>query len=478
MESDIEWNPIVPKTLQRQLKWEFSIFMILLMVEIFLTILFGLSYTTIFHADQLLNFDEIYQDVLELGPEEAFRINNLPEGVEIEVINDNNQIIDQYNSKRRPGYKYSQKEINMFLNNHYLDIYAHYPEDDSQEFVLFFVPNVDNSTPLDAIFFSVGFFLLLVFLTIHVISQRLGYKFLTPLNALMHGVRTIQNGDYKAEIEFISNSEFDQVRDAINDLSSNLSKEILKRKEVEASRNQLIVDISHDLKTPLTNVIGYSEVLLRNLHQAPHQDQQHREMKRYLEIISKNGKQANDLLQDLAELSQLQAPNLKIVCKSVDLPEFLREFAISNIPELEEAGFQYVFEIPEEEIACEIDEQKLRRAFQNLVDNAIKYNTEGTELKIRLLEDEKNIRLVFQDDGIGIPHAYQADIFEPFIRADQDRNRSTGGSGLGLAITKKIIEKHGGKISLYSDPSGSTFSILLSKKCTCDLKIDEIEIER
>ena len=463
MESAIEWNPIVTRNLQRQLKWEFSIFMILLVVEIALTLLFSYSYTTIFHSDEFLDFNEIYHDVIELGPEEAFLKNDLPKGVGIEIVNDNNQITSQYNSKHRPGYKYSQKEINMFLNNLQLDVYAHYPKNDNQDFVLFFVPNADSTTHLDVIFISIGFFLLLVFLTIHVTSERLGSKFLDPLKALMHGIRTLRSGDYDTEITFVSNSEFDLVRDAINDLSSSLSTEILKRKEVEASRNQLIVDLSHDLKTPLTNVIGYSEVVLRNLNQSSHQCEQHREIKRYIEIIANNGKQANYLLQDLAELSQLQAPNLKIVRIPVDLPEFLREFAISCIPELEEAGFRYAFEIPEEEILCEIDEQKLRRAFQNLVNNAVKYNTEGTELKIRLLDDEKTVRLIFQDDGVGIPLTYQAEIFEPFVRADEARNRSTGGSGLGLAITKKIIEKHGGKISLYSDPSGSTFSILLYK---------------
>lgn len=475
MESDIEWNPLVTRNLQRQLKWEFIIFMILLLVEIFLTILFSITYTAIFHAEELLDFDEIYHDVIEVGPEEAFRINDLPKDVWIEIINDNNQVINRFNSPRLPGYQYTQKEINMFLNNLYLDVYAYYPEDNNQDFVLFFMPNADGAIHFDVILASVGFFLLLVYMTIHVISRRLGFKFLDPLNALMQGIRTLQKGDYSTKIEFVSNSEFDQVRDAINGLSSNLSQEILKRKEVEASRNQLLVDVSHDLKTPLTNVIGYSEVLLQNLSQAPYQDKQQK-MKRYLEIIAKNGKQANYLLQDLSELSLLQAPNLQIDCKPVDLPEFLREFVIDCMPELDEVGFLYDFEIPEKEISCAIDERKLRRAFQNLIDNAIKYNPMGTKLKIQLLDEGETVRLVFQDDGIGIPEEYQAEIFDPFVRADNDRNRSTGGSGLGLAITKKIIEKHGGTISLYSDPAGTTFSILLCKTCKCDL--EELETEQ
>ena len=100
----------------------------------------------------------------------------------------------------------------------------------------------------------------------------------------------------------------------------------------------------------------------------------------------------------------------------------------------------------------------------------------GTKLKIQLLDEGENVRLVFQDDGIGIPEEYQAEIFDPFVRADNDRNRSTGGSGLGLAITKKIIEKHGGTISLYSDPAGTTFSILLCKTLKCD--VEELETEQ
>lgn len=476
MESDIEWNPIVIKNLQRQLKWEFLIFMVLLMVEIVLTILFSITYTAIFHEEELLDFNEIYQDVTELGPEEAFRINELPEGVGIETINDNNQIIDRYNSPRLPGYQYTQKEINIFLNDLYIDVYAYYPEDESQDFVLFFVPSADGAIPYDVILASVLFFLLLVYLTIHVISKRLGFKFLDPLNALMRGIKTLQKGDYATKIVFVSNSEFDQVRDAINVLSHDLDCEIKKRQKLEASRNQLIVDVSHDLKTPLTNVIGYSEVLLRNLDHIPHQNEQHVEMKRYLEIITKNGKQANYLLRDLSELSQLQTPDLRVNCTAIDMPEFLREFAIGCIPELEEAGFSYHFEIPEKEILCEFDDQKIHRAFQNLVDNAIKYNPKGTELKIQLIEEDQNVLLVFTDNGVGIPDDCQADIFEPFVRADPDRNRITGGSGLGLAITKKIIEKHGGSITMESNTSGTTFQLLLYKTCQCHEM--NLELER
>lgn len=364
----------------------------------------------------------------------------------------------------------------MFLNDLFIDVYAYYPEDDNQDFVLFFVPSADGAIPYDVILTSVGFFLLLVYLTIHVISRRLGFKFLDPLNALMRGIRTLQMGNYSTKIDFVSNSEFDQVRDAINVLSHDLDCEIKKRQKLEASRNQLIVDVSHDLKTPLTNVIGYSEVLLRNLNHIPEQNKEHADMKRYLEIITKNGKQANYLLRDLSELSQLQTPDLQINCTAIDMPEFLREFAIGCIPELEEAGFTYHFEIPEKEILCEIDEQKIHRAFQNLVDNAIKYNPSGTDLKICLLDEDQSVRLIFQDNGIGIPEKYQSEIFDPFVRADQDRNRITGGSGLGLAITKKILEKHGGSISLQSDSSGTTFTIVLYKTCSCIL--NKIEIER
>jgi signal transduction histidine kinase len=436
----------------------------LLLVEIGLTLLFGFSYTTIFHSEELLDFDDIYQDVVELGAETAFQVNDLPEDIHIEILDDKNTIVDGYRSDKPNGYRYSQKEINMFLNNLYLDVYAFYPKDDSKKFVLFFVPNRNGPISMDTIVFSVAFFLALVALTVHVISQRLGQKFLDPLNELMVGLKKIKKGDYQSKIKFNSESEFDQVRDAINALSSDLDKEITRRKAVEDSRNQLVVDISHDLKTPLTSVIGYSEVMLRNLRMMAEMDDQQRDMLRYLEIISKNGKQANRLLQNLSDFSQLQAPDLRLHRQAVDLPEALRTFLGGCIPEIEEAGFDFAFFIPENPIICQIDEFKIQRTIQNLIDNALKYNPAGTTLVVRLTDLDQWVRLEVKDDGVGIPASYQATIFEPFIRADQDRNRETGGSGLGLAITKKIIEKHGGTIRLLSDESGSRFIIRLPKE--------------
>lgn len=475
MASDIEWNTAVTKNIRKQFRKEFSIFITLILIEIFLTIIFSLVYTAVFHAEELLDFNEIYQDVIQIGAEEAFRVNELPEGVSIEILNDNNQIVDGYNTDRLPGYQYTQKEINMFLNNLYVDVYAYYPEDDSELFVLFFVPSADGELSIDVFIASVGFFLILVFLTINVLTQRLGKKFLVPLNEIMLGVKKLKKGDYQSKITYVSNSEFDQVRDAINALSTDLDLEIKKRQAIENSRNQLIVDISHDLKTPLTNVIGYSEVILRSMEQSPFQDKQQPDIERYLEIISKNGKQANRLLQDLSELSQLQVPDLCLTCNEVDFPESIRTFLIDCIPEIEEAGFLYKFEIPEKEIPCEIDEFKFHRALQNLIDNALQYNPAGTQLTITLLELEETVQLIVQDNGLGIQNDCKEQIFEPFVRADKDRNRSTGGSGLGLAITKKIIEKHGGSIHMESSQSGTQFWITIHKHCRCHLVDFEIE---
>lgn len=464
------------KNLRKQFRQEFLIFILLILFEILLTILFSILYTAFFHAEELLDFDAIYQDVLELGAEEAFRVNELPDGVSIEILNDSNQIVDGYNSQRLKGYQYTQKEINMFLNNLYVDVYAYYPEGAHEQFVLFFVPSADGQLSADVFIASVGFFLILAFLTIHVLSQRLGKKFLEPLNELVLGVRKIKMGDYHSKIAYVSHSEFDQVRDAINSLSTDLEMEIKKREAVESSRNQLIVDISHDLKTPLTNVLGYSEVILRNLHDHPQPGEQNSEMQRYLEIIAKNGKQANRLLQDLSELSQLDVPDLCLNCSEVDFPESIRTFLIACIPEIEEANFTYEFDIPEKTIPCEIDEFKLHRALQNLIDNALKYNPPGTQIAIQVTDLDTQIQIILQDSGNGIPEDCRDKIFEPFVRADQDRNRSTGGSGLGLAITKKIIEKHGGTIDMESDKTGTRFIIVLHKLCRC--YVNDFEIER
>jgi signal transduction histidine kinase len=130
------------------------------------------------------------------------------------------------------------------------------------------------------------------------------------------------------------------------------------------------------------------------------------------------------------------------------------------VQQLEHAGFQYEFNIPEENVFVLLDTDRFGRIIQNLSDNAVRYNPPGTTVAVSLAAHNHQAVIDFHDDGGGIPAHLADDIFKPFVRADSSRNFETGGSGLGLSIAKKIARAHGGDLTLYSDGNkGSTFRI-------------------
>jgi signal transduction histidine kinase len=239
-------------------------------------------------------------------------------------------------------------------------------------------------------------------------------------------------------------------------MAEQIEHEISLRKQSEDNRKQLILDISHDLKNPLASVIGYAELCRDN----PNLTQTEREA--YLKVISENSLRANRLITDLFELSKMESSEFVSNKTSVDVCEFIREEMVTAISILEQAKFTYDFYIPEEEIMVQLDIEQMGRVFQNLLANALQYNSPGTNITLDVFRQDGEVFILFQDNGIGIPAEIADKIFQPFVRADRARNSRTGGSGLGLAIVEKLIAAHGGTITLKTaENDGCEFMIRL-----------------
>ena len=206
--------------------------------------------------------------------------------------------------------------------------------------------------------------------------------------------------------------------------------------EEEKKRMLLVSEISHDLKTPLASVQGYSEMLLKK-------DVSEEVKKDYLQMIFDNSVRTNEILRSLFMYSKLESAGYRPNQERVDVCEFARLLIASYITRFEDAGFGYEFNIPEEEIFVDVDRELLRRVFENLIENSMKYNDPGTKIFIGI-EQGKDIRITVSDDGCGIPEEHRERSWEPVYRADQNSK----GSGLGLAIVKQIVEMHGGQIRL------------------------------
>ena len=280
--------------------------------------------------------------------------------------------------------------------------------------------------------------------------------FVTPLKILLEGVQRITSGDYSARIYLRTRNEFGELKDAFNLMAARIERERKLKEKSEESRRRLILDVSHDLKNPLAAVIGYSDYLVKN----PDLDQE--EKTKYLKVIENNSIRANNLIKNLFELSKYESSDYRMKMKRQDICEFLREIIACYIPQLDTKGMEYDFDIPDEAIMVNFDRENLDRAISNLITNSINYNSKGVKLSISLSKADGRVKLVVEDDGVGIPKELAKDIFDPFVRVDISRNSKSGGTGLGLAITRSIIVKHGGKIRLDSDVNeGCRFTILL-----------------
>ncbi len=297
-------------------------------------------------------------------------------------------------------------------------------------------------------------YLFLLALITFVYSRITAASITIPLRKLCDGTRLLRAGDYSVRVDLHLKNEFMELQQTFNEMAARIEQEMSLRKKSEHDRRRLILDISHDLKNPMSSIQGYAELCMKK----PEPTEQER--REYLQIIHQNSRRATLLLAELFELSQMDSPEFSMKPVKTDLCEYLRQICGELVPRLERAGFQYEFDIPEKSLFAMLDIDRYNRVFQNLTDNVIRYNPENTTVTISLTEQNAQAVIRFGDDGCGIPTHLAEDIFKPFVRVDSSRNLKTGGSGLGLSIAKKIVDAHGGNLTLYTDgKKGSTFLI-------------------
>ena len=213
--------------------------------------------------------------------------------------------------------------------------------------------------------------------------------------------------------------------------------------EEEDKRMLLVSELSHDLKTPLASVRGYSEMLMKGVS-----DEEKRQD--YLKMIHDNSVRADSILQALFTYSKLGSSGYDPKPEETDLCEFTRLVVAEYISRFEEEGFPYEIDIPEEEIKVKMNTEIFRRVYDNLFENSMKYNKAGTKIGISIAKDGDKVCIRIYDDGVGIPEENRDMIFTPFYRIDGARPKANGGSGLGLAIVKRIVELHDGEIRYES----------------------------
>ena len=231
-------------------------------------------------------------------------------------------------------------------------------------------------------------------------------------------------------------------------------RDAMAAREAEQRKNDLIVYLAHDLKTPLTSVIGY----LTLLRDEPQLSQELRG--RYTGIALEKAERLEDLINEFFEIAKFSLSDLELEKRPIDLARMLRQVASEFQPQFAQSGLTCALDLPPAlEYACDPD--KLARVFDNLLRNACRYSTPGTQVRISAAVEERDIVLTFTNTGIAIPPEKLERIFEQFFRLDASRATRTGGAGLGLAIAKEIVSLHGGAISARSADGVTAFTVSL-----------------
>jgi len=287
---------------------------------------------------------------------------------------------------------------------------------------------------------------------------RLEKRVFNPIDQLKKGVEEIARGNYGVRIECDVLNDITLLVVSFNQMAQKLQEGEKVKVEYEENRKDLLANISHDLKTPITSIQGYIEAILERT------DLGREELRRYLQIIYHNTAYMNKLIDDLFLFSKLDLDKLEFRFEKIPFRNFMSDLMEELGLELAEKQIEFSYR---DNLALEcivnIDRKRIHQAVRNIIGNAIKYGPE-TGLRIDTTISRQNNRVIIeiQDNGSGIPTEKLPYIFERFYRIDAERTKDDVSTGLGLAITRELVEAHDGRISVSSVlNAGSCFTIEL-----------------
>lgn len=284
------------------------------------------------------------------------------------------------------------------------------------------------------------------------ILQRRSFVYISRISETMED---IASGDLDSRVEVDGDDEFSEMAENLNRMAADLKKLMESERESERSKNELITNVAHDLRTPLTSIIGYLEILTEK------QDIDAETRLKYTEIAYSKSRKLQQLINDLFGFTKLGYGELSLRRSDIDLVKLLAQLVMEFYPNFTEAGLEYEFKSNVKAFPMNADANLLARLFENLITNAIKYGSEGKRIRVHLFADQRKAEVRVINYGRIIPAEDLPQIFEKFYRVEQSRSSNTGGTGLGLAIARNIAELHGGTISVTSDLSGTVFLVTL-----------------
>lgn len=279
------------------------------------------------------------------------------------------------------------------------------------------------------------------------------YKKFDYIEYISKEVESIKEGSLDCKLQVKGNDQITLLAKNINNMSEGLTKAVDNAIKSEKMKTELITNVSHDLKTPLTSIINYVDML-----KSPNIDEDTR--KDYLSILDKKSKRLKTLVEEIFEASKLSSGEIEFNLEKTDIKELLIQSIVELEDKIQESRLDFIVDTPEEEVFTLIDGKRTWRAFENLITNILKYSAPNSRVYIDLTLENNNIYITFKNISNYRLNLKPEEFLERFRRGDSSRN--TEGSGLGLSITQSIIENQNGNMQLSID--GDLFKVILSFK--------------
>ncbi|MFR4440790.1 MAG: sensor histidine kinase [Hungatella sp.] len=336
-------------------------------------------------------------------------------------------------------------EVFLVINLNMLGSYAE--ETGYRDSILVLFGSGNTMITLLYVLFGIG-----TFAVTFLLLQEKSMKYIAQISAAM---RNVSEGDLNTSVDVIGDDEFSEMAENLNNMVAEIRVLMDKEREAERTKNELITNVAHDLRTPLTSIIGYLE-LLSGPAQIPSDMQ-----KKYISITYTKAKRLEKLIEDLFGFTKLNYGKISMKVSKVDIIKLLSQLLEEFYPNFVDKHLTYELQsnVPAKVITA--DGNLLARLFDNLINNAIKYGADGKRVIVRVEATEDTVTIQVVNYGYIIPKEELPLIFEKFYRVEQSRSTNTGGTGLGLAIAKNIVDMHGGNIQVSSDINGTVFTVRL-----------------
>lgn len=304
---------------------------------------------------------------------------------------------------------------------------------------------------------SVLLFVLLGILLFSLIFLLLQRKMARDIETIARAVKQISEGNLSTRLELEGEGELTDIAENLNRMEEDIQELIDKERTSEQSKTDLITNVAHDLRTPLTSILGYLELLRKNQKLSPEMQQ------KYLDIAYNKSVRLQKLIEELFGFTKLSYGKINMNVAKVDIVELLAQLLEESYPNFQKNGLSYDFVSNRKSQIIEADGDLLARLFDNLIGNAIKYGKEGKRVRVNLRADREIVTIKIVNYGYVIPANELPLIFDRFYRTDHSRTNASGpgGTGLGLAIVKNITDMHHGTVSVSSDLSGTVFTVRL-----------------